>query len=154
MLCTVNHILIFLVKGVLVNGVSALGGILNFAIHAQPLARAVIYPYLAVMRSLALMAFLALQLSVFTCGFDIHVHAAGIDEGHVAEHTHDSNADHEQESHDHGCHVHASHSFTMADEKQIDSISVVSTPQHFAMAGTYLKNLPSLIEHPPKLQYC
>ena len=106
------------------------------------------------MRSLAIMAFLALQLSVFTCGFDIHVHAAGIDEGHVAEHIHDSDADHEEDSHDNGCHVHASHSFTMADEKQINSISVASMPQHFAMAETYLKSLPSLIEHPPKLQYC
>ncbi|WP_143144900.1 hypothetical protein [Mariprofundus micogutta] len=106
------------------------------------------------MRSLALMAFLALQLSVFTCGFDIHVHAAGIDDSHIAEHIHDDGADHEQDSHDHGCHVHSSHSFTMADEKQINSISVVSTPQHFILAESYLKSLPCLIEHPPKLQHC
>jgi len=103
------------------------------------------------MRSLALMAFLALQLSVFTCGFDIHVHAAGIDESHIAEHIHDDGADHEKGSHDHGCHVHASHSFTVIDEKQVDSaMPVASTPQHFVLAGRYLKSLPSLIEHPPR----
>jgi len=103
------------------------------------------------MRALALMAFFALQLSVFTCGFSIHVHAAGIDGGHIAEHIHADGADHEQDSHDHGCHVHASHSFTKSDEKQIgSSIPVASTPQHFVLAGRYLKNLPSLIEHPPK----
>jgi len=78
------------------------------------------------------------------------VHAAGLDESHIAEHIHDDGADHEQESHDHGCHVHASHAFTMADEKKADAISVASTLQNFALAGLYLKSLPSLIEHPPR----
>lgn len=106
------------------------------------------------MRSLALMAFLALQLSVFTCGFDIHVHAAGIDEGHVAEHLHDDGADHEEESHDHGCHVHASHSFTMTKVEKVDSVLDVSIIQQFKLAGFHMKDLSFLIEHPPKLQYC
>jgi len=79
------------------------------------------------------------------------VHAAGIDEGHIAEHIHDDGADHNEESHDHGCHVHASHSFTMADEKAVNSsIPVAFTLQDFVLAGPYLKNLPSLIEHPPR----
>jgi hypothetical protein len=73
------------------------------------------------MRTLALMAFFALQLSVFTCGFDIHVHAMDADMGHVAGHLHDEDSNHDEGSHDHGCHVHAS------------------------------KNLSFLIEHPPKI---
>ncbi|OIO66402.1 MAG: hypothetical protein COW18_11905 [Zetaproteobacteria bacterium CG12_big_fil_rev_8_21_14_0_65_54_13] len=105
------------------------------------------------MRSLVLVAFFALQLSVFTCGFDIHVHAAGIDDGHIAEHIHDSDADHEKGSHDHGCHVHASHTFTVSEDKQVDSVSVTFPPQHFVLAELYLKKLPSLIEHPPKSLY-
>ncbi len=110
--------------------------------------------YIVGMRVLALMAFFALQLSVFTCGFAIHVHAAGVDTGHIAEHIHDDGADHEQDSYDHGCHVHASHSFTMADDKRADSISAASMPHHFALSEAYLKSLPSLIEHPPKLLHC
>ena len=105
------------------------------------------------MRSLALMAFLALQLSVFTCGFDIHVHAAGIDEGHIAEHIHDDGADHEQESHDHGCHVHASHTFTMTKVEQVAAAPIVANAERFILAGFHIKNLPFLIEHPPKLQH-
>jgi len=111
----------------------------------------IVYNYLVVMRALALMAFFALQLSVFTCGFDIHVHAAGVDESHIAEHLHDDGADHKEDAHDHGCHVHASHSFTMTDEEQIESATpVASTPQHFVLAGLHMKNLSFLIEHPPK----
>jgi len=107
------------------------------------------------MRTLVLMAFFALQLSVFTCGFDIHVHAAGIDDGHIAEHIHDSDADHEKGSHDHGCHVHASHSFTITKVKKVGSAPAAAyTAQYFTLAGFHMKNLPFLIEHPPKLQHC
>lgn len=108
------------------------------------------YRYLVCMRSLALMAFLALQLSVFTCGFDIHVHAAGIDEAHIADHLHDDGADHEQESHDHGCHVHASHTFTMLESEVVGVTPIASTPQQHTLSGFHLKCLPFLIEHPPK----
>jgi hypothetical protein len=103
------------------------------------------------MRTLALIAFFALQLSVFTCGFDIHVHAMDADMGHVSEHLHDENSNHEQESHDHGCHVHASHSFTTFDLVAIGEIPMVSSVQHHLLPEPYLKNLPFLIEHPPKL---
>jgi len=102
------------------------------------------------MRSLAIMAFLALQLSVFTCGFDIHVHAAGIDEGHIAEHLHDNDADHEQDSHDHGCHVHASHAFTMSAAEHVGITPITNAPLHFSLSGFHLKNLSFLIEQPPK----
>ena len=104
------------------------------------------------MRLLAFMAFMALQLSVFTCGFDIHVHAAGIDNGHIAEHLHDNGADHKQDdSHDHGCHVHASHAFTMLEMEHLDAPPIASTVQSFVSPGFDLKSLPFLIEHPPKL---
>ncbi|MDQ6954658.1 MAG: hypothetical protein Q9M20_04370 [Mariprofundaceae bacterium] len=103
------------------------------------------------MRALALMAFFALQLSVFTCGFDIHVHAAGIDSGHIAEHVHASGANHEQGSHNHGCHVHASHTFSASESEQHEKTVLVATFVHqYALADLSLKELPLLIEHPPK----
>jgi hypothetical protein len=108
--------------------------------------------YLVAMRSLALIAFLALQLSVFTCGFNIHVHAAGVDTAHIAEHIHDDSADHEQNSHDHGCHVHASHTFTTFDLDQIGDMPALSSVHCFLLPEPYLKNLSFLIEYPPKIR--
>lgn len=105
------------------------------------------------MRSLAILAFLALQLSVFTCGFDIHVHAAGLDEGHIAEHIHDDGPEHEEKSHDHGCHVHASHAFTMSEVEEVALTATAYATQSFILAGFDMKNLSFLIEHPPKPQY-
>ena len=105
------------------------------------------------MRTLALVAFFALQLSVLTCGFDIHVHAAGFDDGHIAEHLHDSDADHEKGLHDHGCHVHASHMFNITEDQQADVALASFTHQHFVLAELYLKKLSPLIEHPPKSLY-
>jgi len=102
------------------------------------------------MRTLALMAFLALQLSVFTCGFDIHAHAMDADIGHIAEHLHDENDNHEQDSTDHGCHVHASHAFTTSDMEQHEEAPLASTVHHYILADLNLRNLSFLIEHPPK----
>jgi hypothetical protein len=59
----------------------------------------------ATMRALALIAFFALQLSVFTCGFDIHVHAMDSDVSHITEHSHDKNGKHNPDSANYGCHV-------------------------------------------------
>jgi hypothetical protein len=105
------------------------------------------------MRALALIAFFALQLSVFICGFDIHVHAMDADIGHVAEHLHDKNENHEQDSTDHGCHVHASHSFTALEVEQYEKSPLVSNVHQYALTGVSLKNLSFLIEHPPKFQH-
>jgi len=103
------------------------------------------------MRALALMAFFALQLSVFTCGFAIHVHAAGIDESQISEHIHADGADHKQDSHDHGCHVHASHTFSASEPEQHEKALLVATSVHqYALADLSLKELSPLIEHPPK----
>lgn len=102
------------------------------------------------MRSLAFMAFLALQLSAFTCGFDIHVHAAGVDTGHIAEHFHDNGTDHKQGSLDHGCHVHASHTFLIFKVEHVGVTPMISGTQQYALSALHLKTLPFLIEHPPK----
>lgn len=103
------------------------------------------------MRTLAFISLFALQLSIFTCGFDIHVHAMDADVSHVAEHLHDDDNNHEQGSPDHSCHVHASHSFTTFNLVAIGVIPVVSPVQHHLLSEPYLKNLSFLIEHPPKL---
>ena len=105
------------------------------------------------MRALALIAFFALQLSVFTCGFDIHVHAMDADIGHVAEHLHDKNDSHEQDSAAHGCHVHASHSFAASDVEHHENVSLASNLHHYMLADLNLKNFSFLIEYPPKFQY-
>jgi len=100
---------------------------------------------------LALMAFLALQLSVFTCGFDIHVHAMDADIGHVAEHLHDKNESHDKGSTDQGCHVHASHTFAASEPEQHEkAVSVSSSVHQYALADSSLRELSLLIEHPPK----
>ena len=102
------------------------------------------------MRTLALMAFLALQLSVFTCGFDIHVHAMDADIGHVAEHLHDKNDSHEQDSEDNDCHVHTSHSFTASEVKQHEKVRLPSIAHQYALKDLNLKELSLSIERPPK----
>ena len=105
------------------------------------------------MRTLALIAFFSLQLSVFTCGFDIHVHAMDADMGHIAGHLHDKDSGHEQDSTDHGCHVHASHTFTAFDVEWVGDVPVTSSTQHHLLSEPYLKNLSFLIEHPPKIRH-
>ena len=96
------------------------------------------------------MAFFALQLSVFTCGFAIHVHAMDADVGHVAEHLHGEKSDHEQSSTNHGCHVHSSHNFTVSEVDKHKTTPLISTVHQFIVEDINLKNLPSLIEYPPK----
>lgn len=103
------------------------------------------------MRILALMAFFALQLTVYTCGFDIHVHAMDAEAGHIAEHLHDKNDEHKEGSESHACHMHASHTFAIYDVEQLENNFVAATTQLFVLADLNLKDLPFLIEHPPKL---
>lgn len=109
--------------------------------------------YLGTMRTLALIAFFALQLSVFTCGFDIHVHAMDLDMGHITGHLHDKNGNHDQDEADYRCHVHASHTFAAFDTEYFGNVPLASTVQHDVLAELNLKNLPFLIEHPPKLHH-
>ena len=108
------------------------------------------------------MAFIALQLAVYTCGFDIHVHAMGAQTAPVAESAcgfdvqttqldeplQDKNDNHEKS---HACHVHATHTFTVFDVDQLEINSVIATAQLFILGDPNLKDLQFLIEYPPKL---
>ncbi len=102
------------------------------------------------MRALALVAFFALQLSIFTCGFGIHVHAMDSDAGYVAGHLHDNHNSHKKGSTDRGCYVHASHTFDAFDIEYVENISSAPTVQYHVLSESNLKKIPFLIEHPPK----
>jgi len=105
--------------------------------------------YVALMRVLTLVAFFALQLSVFTCGFDIHVHAMDSDVGHIAQHAHDKTSEHEQAP-DHGCHIHTSHTFVEVATAQMTTGTMVAFEQPHILKDAQLKNLSDNIEYPPK----
>ncbi len=98
---------------------------------------------------LVLIACFALQLSVFTCGFAIHVHAMNNDIGHIAQHNHDKNSTHEQTA-DHGCHVHTSHTFVEVAALNISVSPVIAFAPTHTLATPKLKSLPFSIEYPPK----
>jgi len=102
------------------------------------------------MRFLAFFAFFALQVSSFTCGFDIHVHAVDSDMGHMTEHFHGKGEHQADTSKDHGCHLHASHTLDVVDEHQGISISAFTYVLAFIATDSYLKTLSFGIEHPPQ----
>ncbi len=91
----------------------------------------------------------ALQLSVFTCGFDIHVHAADSDVGHIAQHNHAQNDTHQQAA-DHGCHVHTSHTFVEVAVTNLEAMSIIAFAPTHVWAAPKLKSLLFSIEYPPK----
>jgi len=105
------------------------------------------------MRTLVLLACFALQLSVFTCGFDIHVHAMEFGLDHVVEHSHDGKGKHKQDSEEHGCHLHASHTFTTCAVKHHLNIADLFVADHDLLVKLNLKKISFQIEHPPKLHY-
>jgi len=103
------------------------------------------------MRALALIAFLGLQLSMFTCGIDIHVdrpgssttsqivqlqHGAGDQGKSLMVHVHIS-------------HIHASHVFT--DQKAFVLGDSGKPLEFYHLATLNLVSVPNLIEHPPKI---
>ncbi len=101
------------------------------------------------MRALALIAFLGLQLSMFTCGIDMHVdHLDGTTSQIV--HLHNGASDQGPALMDHVCQIHASsHVFT--DQKPFilgDSAAPSERIDHLAMLN--LVSIPYLIEHPPR----
>ncbi|HKJ82506.1 MAG TPA: hypothetical protein VJ961_00625 [Mariprofundaceae bacterium] len=108
------------------------------------------------MRVLALVAFIGLQLSMFTCGLDVHVDHLDVSTtqaGHVIHNgtqSGHSNSDHGSGHMDRVCQIHASHVF--ADQK-LFSLGVADTasdrPLHLAqLAGV---TVPTRIEHPPRV---
>ena len=105
--------------------------------------------YAALMRALTVIAIFALQLSIFTCGFDTHVHAVDSDVGHIAQHMHDNTGEHKQAS-NHGCHVHTSHTFVEITSTQVPNVGLLAFAQPHILKSSLLKNLSSSIEYPPK----
>jgi len=100
------------------------------------------------MRSLAVVAFLALQLSMFTCGYDIHQHDVGGETGHIAHHQHDT-GNHGDSLIDHSCHLHASHIF-LEPKLYSQEKPETSLKRAFTFVSLNFKSIPYLIEHPPK----
>ncbi|MDQ7003262.1 MAG: hypothetical protein Q9N02_11370 [Ghiorsea sp.] len=103
------------------------------------------------MRAFVLTAFFALQLSVFTCGFNIHVHDMLSDDvSQVAQLQGVDTEQHQNNDVDHACHVHTSHTlldFASATTDEAPWFTFVV--EHF-WAEPSLKQLPFSIDYPPK----
>jgi len=100
------------------------------------------------MRILALIAFMGLQLSMFTCGIDIHVDHLDGSTSQIA-HLHDGKGSPGHGLMDQACQIHASHVFT--DQKPFiigDSETPAERIYHLAILN--LVSVSQLIEHPPR----
>lgn len=100
------------------------------------------------MRALALIAFVSLQLSMLTCGIDIHVHGLDDAQTRIAHHQDGANG---QGSGliDHACHLHATHVFLDQKPYTLDTIELFPELAH-DLAALNFTSVPHLIEHPPK----
>jgi len=98
------------------------------------------------MRALVLTAFFALQLSVFACGYDIHVHLPGTEPVQAVQ---QHNADYGMDA-DHACHVHTSHTCIELDTKIAYKMPSFAVAAHFTLSAPTLKKIPFSIEYPPK----
>lgn len=121
----------------------------SVALHQYSLAMIPIPLYATLMRALSVVAIFALQLSIFTCGFDIHIHAVNHDTGHIAQHIHDDTGEHQQAP-DYGCHIHTTHTFMETKPLQVSSVELLAFAQPHILKSITLKNLSSNIEYPPK----
>jgi len=103
------------------------------------------------MRVLALIAFMGLQLSMFTCGIDIHVDHLDSTTNQIA-HLHDGNGSPGHGLMDQTCQIHATHVFT--DQKPF-MLGDSETPpeQIYHLATLNIVSIPHLIEHPPRILY-
>ena len=101
------------------------------------------------MRVFVLTAFFALQLSVFTCGFDIHVHTTDGEPMQIVQQQADMLS--YDTDHDHACHVHTSHTFIEFDVSYANEMPVLSFMQHHDLAEPRFKKLPFSIDYPPKI---
>jgi len=103
------------------------------------------------MRILALIAFMGLQLSMFTCGIDIHVDHLDGTTSQIA-HLHDGKGIPGHGLMDQACQIHASHVFTDQKPFILDNLEI--PPERIDHLATLnLVNVPHFIEHPPKLLY-
>ncbi len=101
---------------------------------------------------MAVFAFVALQLSVFTCGLDIHVHLpvqssmaeAGLDAA-------PSTPVPSPEPLDHQCHVHAAHTFAVHGPALAAPVAVSGFAPKPEPTSLNFRQLSFFIDHPPKL---
>jgi len=104
------------------------------------------------MRALALIAFMGLQLSMFTCGIDIHVDHLDDTTSQIA-HLGDSKGSPGHGLMDNTCQMHAS-SHVFADQKPFILGNSEAPPRRiYRLATLNLISVPRLIEHPPRFSY-
>ncbi len=102
------------------------------------------------MRALALIAFMGLQMSMFTCGIDIHVDGQGSSTTNQIVHLHNTANDQGTGLMDRACQIHAA-SHVFADQKPfILGDSETPLGQIYHLATLNFGNVPYLIEHPPR----
>ncbi len=107
--------------------------------------------YCAGMRGIALVAFVALQLSMFACGLNIHVHHIDAGDTYIAQQ--DGKAGSSGTTLlDTACQIHASHVF-LDDSPHQQGAPSAFAGQGFALAALAIVNIPHRIEHPPKPSY-
>ncbi|WP_038250040.1 hypothetical protein [Ghiorsea bivora] len=103
------------------------------------------------MRVFVLTAFFALQLSVFTCGFDIHVHTmVGDDIAQVAQSQGGDATQHQNNDVDHACHIHTSHTLLDFASVTTHEVPLFAFVVEHLWAEPNLKKLQFSIDYPPK----
>ncbi len=102
------------------------------------------------MRALALIAFLALQASIFTCG--IHIHVDHLQTQTAPETVAQQDAGKMPLGHglmDRNCQIHASHIFMEQEVFELGACTLPQRPIH-SHQSLYLARSFHRIEHPPK----
>jgi len=103
------------------------------------------------MRTIALVAFMALQLSMFICGMNIHVHHIDAADTYITQQ--DGKAGNSGTMLlDTACQIHASHVF-LDDSPCPQATPPTRVGQGFAMAALVIISIPHRIEHPPRPSY-
>jgi len=105
--------------------------------------------YCAAMRAVALVAFMALQLSMFTCGMNIHLHYIDAGGTHIVSQDDKSDSTGTALA-DTTCQIHASHVFLDDSLRHPDTSRAYATGQTFVLAALSLPSIHHRIEHPPK----
>ncbi len=98
------------------------------------------------MRFFVLTAFVALQLSVFACGYSIHVHLPDGEPASISQ----QQAPWVDVDADHACHVHTSHTLIELADAPVCAMPALAFAAHVDWPAPYIKNLLFLIEYPPK----
>lgn len=101
------------------------------------------------MRAMALIAILALQLSFFTCGLDIHVDTIADNAGPSLCQTQDHQHEGAPASFDLGCELHAAHVFTATEFHSVATHAPSSEKPFPGFVQLSLKDVLHAIDHPP-----